>query len=125
MSKRSPKIYLEDIVISITKIEEYVQGLDLESFIDDQKTIDAVVRNLEIIGEAAKYIPEEYAEEHNNLPWSEMISMRNKVIHEYFGVDVDILWQTIQEDLPNLNHVLFWSSSPESFLNCCNKYPGV
>lgn len=106
MSKRSPKLYLEDIVNSIDKIEEYVLNLNFEVFSNDQKTIDAVVRNMEIIGEAAKNIPEEYTEEHSDLPWSEMISMRNKVIHEYFGVDVDILWMTIKEDLHQLKEQL-------------------
>lgn len=64
--------------------------------------IDVVVRNLEIIGEAARNIPEEYKEKHSNLPWLDMIGMRNKVIHEYFGVDMDTLWKTIHEDLPKL-----------------------
>ena len=102
MSKRLSRLYLEDILTSITRIEDYTEDLSFKSFDNDQKTIDAVVRNLEIIGEAAKNIPEDFIEEHNNLPWQEMVSMRNKVIHEYFGVDVEILWQTIHEDLPKL-----------------------
>lgn len=91
MSEKSPKIYLEDILTSISRIEEYTQKLSFENFRNDQKTIDAVVRNLEIIGEAAKNIPEDFSEKHSELPWREMISMRNKVIHEYFGIDINIL----------------------------------
>lgn len=102
MSKNLPKLYLDDILTSIERIEEYTKNLSHKDFEDDQKTVDAVVRNLEIIGEAARNIPENFAEKHNSLPWSEMVSMRNKVIHEYSGVDVDILWKTIQEDLPKL-----------------------
>lgn len=103
MSKRLPKLYLEDILNSISNIEEYTQGLSFEDFSNDNKTIDAVVRNLEIIGEAARNIGHSFAEEHSELPWSEMISMRNKVIHEYIAVDLEILWKTINDDLPKLN----------------------
>ncbi len=102
MSEKSPKIYLEDILTSISRIEEYVEDLSFEKFSKDQKTIDAVIRNLEIIGEAAKNMPENFTENHGELPWREMISMRNKVIHEYFGIDINILWQTVKEDLPGL-----------------------
>ena len=102
MSKRLPKLYLEDILDSIANIEDYTEGLSFESFSGDKKTIDAVVRNLEIIGEAARNIGENFAESHSGLPWSEMISMRNKVIHKYIAVDVEILWKTIKEDLPKL-----------------------
>lgn len=87
---------------SVSRIEEYVGSVTFENFNKDQKTIDAVVRNLEIIGEAAKNISEEFIEKYSDLPWREMVSMRNKVIHEYFGVDISILWQTIKEDLPGL-----------------------
>lgn len=102
MSKRLPKLYLEDILTSISNIDEYTKGLSFKDFKSDKKTIDAVVRNLEIIGEAARNIGQSFTEEHSQLPWSEMISMRNKVIHEYIAVDVEILWKTIQEDLPML-----------------------
>lgn len=86
MSKRLPKLYLEDILNSIIKVEEYAKDLSFGDFSNDQKTIDAVVRNLEIIGEAAKNIPEEYAEKHSNLPWQEMVSMRNKVSMNILGL---------------------------------------
>src|SRR3989344_4974285 len=106
MSKRFPRLYLEDILNSIANIEEYTNDISFEDFSGDRKTIDAVVRNLEIIGEAAKNIPEDFRENHSELPWSEMISMRNKVIHEYISVDVEILWKTIKEDLPKLKELV-------------------
>lgn len=102
MSKREPILYLQDILTSISRIEDYTKSLSLKDLEDDWKTIDAVVRNLEILGEAAKNMPEEVVEKYPDIPWSNMVSMRNKVIHEYFGVDLDILWKTIKEDLPLL-----------------------
>lgn len=102
MSKRTPKLYLEDILMSIKNIEEYTQGMTFELFAKDKKTIDAVVRNLEIIGEAARNIPKQSQEQYPHMPWEKMVSMRNKVLHEYFGVDIEILWRTIQENIPEL-----------------------
>jgi uncharacterized protein with HEPN domain len=102
MSEKSPRVYLEDILTSISRVEEYTKNLSFENFNKDQKTIDAVIRNLEVIGEAARNIPEEFSEKYSDLPWREMVVMRNKVIHEYFGIDINILWQTIKEDLPSL-----------------------
>lgn len=104
MSEKSPKVYLEDILTSISRIEEFIEGLSFENFSKDQKTIDAVIRNLEIIGEAARNVPEGFAGQHSNLPWREMVSVRNKIIHQYFGVDINILWQTIKEDLRGLKN---------------------
>lgn len=99
MSKREPKLYLQDIITSITSIEDYVKGLSFEEFSHDKKTVDAVVRNLEIIGEAARNVPKDVRDKYPDIPWERMVSMRNKVLHEYFGVDIEILWQTINEDL--------------------------
>lgn len=81
------------------KIEEYTRGFDLEKFAADTKTIDAVVRNLTIIGEAVNYLPEEIKIQYPNIPWQEIAGMRNKIVHEYFGVDENILWKTITEDI--------------------------
>lgn len=102
MSKRTPKLYLQDILTSVNNIEEYVQEMTQEVFVNDKKTIDAVVRNLEIIGQAARNIPSEITAKYPEIPWKEMVSMRNKVLHEYFGIDLDILWKTIKEDIPRL-----------------------
>ena len=106
MPKRDTALYLSDILSSIKKIEEYTKGISWPKFSKDDKTIDAVVRNLEIIGEATKQMPDNFREKHTGVPWGKIISMRNKVIHEYSGVDVEILWQTIQEDLPELKKLV-------------------
>ena len=102
MSKRGVNLYLEDIKDSIRWIEKYVTGLSFDDFKKDRRTVDAVVRNLEIIGEAVSNIPEEIKRENPHVPWGEIIGMRNKIIHEYFGVDVEILWKTAKEDIPEL-----------------------
>ena len=100
--KRSAQLYIDDMIKSLEKIERYIKGLSFDKARQDTKTIDAVVRNLEIIGEAASRIPKEIKDKYPELPWKEMVGMRNKVIHEYFGVDVTILWKTVKEDLPPL-----------------------
>jgi len=102
MSKRNINLYLLDINSAINNIIKYTKNLSLAKFRKDGKTIDAVIRNLEIIGEAANNLPREITIVNSDIPWDKIIAMRNKVIHEYFGVDVDILWQTIKEDLPEL-----------------------
>lgn len=100
--KRSLNLYLEDIRTAINKIERYTKTKSFAGFRKDEKTIDAVIRNLEIIGEAAKSIPQETKDMHRCIPWKGIIGMRNKVIHEYFGVDVEILWKTVKEDISGL-----------------------
>lgn len=102
MSNRSLTLYLADITSAIEKILSYTEKLSYEEFENDPKTIDAVVRNIEIIGEAAKNIPQEIRLKHVEIPWKEIIGTRSKVIHEYFGVDVEILWKTVTEDIPKL-----------------------
>ncbi|MFH0791884.1 MAG: DUF86 domain-containing protein [bacterium] len=100
MSKRNPKLYLEDIKEAIDKIEKYTSDLSFEEFVQNIMAIDAVIRNLTVIGEAAKNIPEKVKMENPDVLWNEAIGMRNKAIHEYFGIDEEILWKTIEEDLP-------------------------
>lgn len=100
MPERGAKLYLADIENALAKIEQYVHGLSFDQFAANQLVIDAVVRNFEIVGEAVRNIPAEVTAAHADIPWEKMISMRNKVIHEYFGVDEEILWKTVQEDLP-------------------------
>lgn len=100
MSKRGIRLYIEDVKDAIKKIEEYTKGLDFDTFAKDAKTIDAVVRNVSIIGEAIKRFPSEIKSEYPQVPWKEITGTRNKAIHEYFGIDEDILWKTIKEDLP-------------------------
>lgn len=102
MSKRDLGLYLEDINTAINRIRKYVRGMDLAEFKKDHKTVDAVIRNLEIVGEAAGKLPNDFRKKHDHIPWRKMVGLRNRVAHEYFGVDVEILWQTILEDLPPL-----------------------
>lgn len=92
------------MIQSIDRIFEYVEVMDYDSFKKDQKTIDAVIRNFEIIGEASKNIPLYVREANPEIPWQEMYLMRNLVSHEYFGVDTMILWEVIKNHLP-LNRV--------------------
>ena len=102
MPKRDFTLYLHDILESIEKIMEYTKGMTFEEFCDSSLVTDAVVRNFEIIGEAAARVPKEIREAHSSIPWEKMKSMRNIVIHEYFGVEHDILWTTIKKSLPVL-----------------------
>lgn len=102
MSKREPDLYLKDISTCINKIQEFTKDLSYEDFLDDERVIDAVIRNLEIIGEAARNLPTNIKDKYPEIPWKKMISMRNKVMHEYFGVDEEILWKTVTGDLPIL-----------------------
>jgi len=76
--------------------------MDYEAFVEDPKTVDAVLRNFEVIGEAAKNVPEEIRQEYSDVPWSEMTGMRDKLIHGYATVELRIVWTTIQEELPTL-----------------------
>ncbi len=100
--KRGPRLYLQDILDSIGRIESYTNGLTFDQFAGEQMRVDAVIRNFEIIGEASSHIPAEFKELADSVPWDKVRSMRNIMIHEYFGVDSQILWQTIRDSLPEL-----------------------
>jgi len=102
MSEREPAVYVDDILSSIRKIKRYTKGMSEAEFFRSSITVDAVVRNLGIIGEAASAIPDEYKKKFSNVPWRKIIGMRNKVVHEYFGLIEDILWSTINKDIPLL-----------------------
>ena len=95
--------YLNDIIESISDIRVFITGMTRESFAGDKKTINAVVRSLEVIGEAAGKLPKYIRDTHPEISWEEIVGMRNRLIHEYFGVDLDIVWQTIEEDLEPLD----------------------
>lgn len=99
--KRTAKLYIKDILDSIKSIGEYTSGLSFEAFRSRKIVIDAVVRNFEVIGEAAKNVPENLKDMQPEIPWKEMSGMRNKITHEYFGIDLDIVWKTIQ-NLPDI-----------------------
>lgn len=93
---------IADIHQCILKIRRFTKGYSFDDFQGDEKTIDSVLRNLEIIGEAARQVPADIRERYPELPWSEMTTMRNIVIHQYHGVNLNIIWQTVKEDLPPL-----------------------
>ncbi len=99
---RSALDYLDDILDAVSKAEEFVLGMDYDAFAGDAKTHFAVVRCLEIIGEAAKNIPSVVRSRYPNIPWREMAGIRDKLSHAYFGVDLRTVWKTIQQDLPEL-----------------------
>jgi len=94
--------YLEDISTAILDIRSFVHGMSASAFVSDKKTVNAVVRSLEVIGEAAGKIPVDIRRRYSDVPWDEIIRMRNRLIHEYFGVDLDMVWQTILDDLAPL-----------------------
>jgi len=92
--------FLEDILLSMQRIEEYIAGLGLQQFKQDYKTVDAVIRNFEIIGEASKNISTEIKLKYSTIPWEEMYRLRNRVSHEYFGIDYEIIWDIATNYLP-------------------------
>jgi uncharacterized protein with HEPN domain len=98
---RNYQFYIDDIITSIERIFEYVEDYDFRKFKQDYKTVDAVIRNFEIIGEAVKNISTELKELYSEVPWAEMYSLRNRISHEYFGIDYEIIWDIIENYLPN------------------------
>ena len=102
MPRRDWLFRITDILEALSAVAQYVKGMSYEDFIADRKTVDAVIRNLIIIGEAAAHIPEEICQSNKEIPWPDMKALRNFVVHEYFGVSDKILWDTVQTDLPPL-----------------------
>lgn len=100
--KRNYAFFIKDMLDAIEKIEEFVRDMGFEEFVRDDKTASAVVRKLEIIGEASKNIPKSIRDRHEALPWKDMARMRDKVSHEYFGVDYEIVWKVVREKLPEI-----------------------
>lgn len=114
MSPRDWQIRIHDILSSIKAIQNYISGMTYEEFCSDSKTMDAVLHNLAIIGEAANHIPEESTIEHDVIPWREMRGIRNVVAHEYFGISSRIVWDTAFVDLPRILPLLENILKPEN-----------
>ena len=106
MSKRDASLLLQDMRESMQKIARYIAGMDLAGFLADEKTVDAVVRNVEIIGEASKQVPESFKSAHPEVPWAQMAGMRNRIVHDYAGVDLELVWNVAMHSLPALERDL-------------------
>lgn len=106
MSKRDWGLLVDDMLQSIERIEDYVRDMAWEDFLDDRKTQDAVVRNLEILGEAANALPGEICQKCPDVDWRGVIGMRNRLVHEYFDTSPSILWQVITVELSALRQQL-------------------
>ncbi len=102
MPKRDWRLLLEDIIGCTQSIEKYIKGVEFDDFAQNQMLIDAVVRNLEIIGESAKWIPDEVKAKHSDVEWHKIVGLRNRVVHDYFDVDLGIIWFVIKNELAAL-----------------------
>jgi uncharacterized protein with HEPN domain len=102
MSKRDPKLLLLDILGSIEKIKSYTESHTFDTFIEYSKTLDAVIRNFEIIGEAANRLPEDFKDSYEGINWFRIRGFRNRIVHDYMGIDFQIVWTIIDKDLDKL-----------------------
>jgi len=103
---RDPQLLLEDIEESCCRIRDYTKGMNRDSFGQDQKTIDAVLRNLGIIGEATKRLPSDLCMKAPEINWRRIAGMRDILVHDYFGIDIDIVWDVVNEKLPALHQAV-------------------
>ena len=100
--QRQWRLYVNDMIEFSQKVQAYTEGMNQSDFLADSRTYDAVLRNLELIGEAATHIPDAIREAHPQIPWRTIIGARNRIIHGYLGIDSDLIWNIVQEDIPAL-----------------------
>ncbi|MBD3155697.1 MAG: DUF86 domain-containing protein [Candidatus Aenigmarchaeota archaeon] len=100
--KKDPKIFIKHILENIEKIEKYTKGIDKEKFLKEEQIQDLVIRKLEIIGEASKNIPKKFREEHEGIEWVKIAGLRDKLIHHYFGVDLELVFDLVRKNIPEL-----------------------
>jgi uncharacterized protein with HEPN domain len=100
--KRDYSDYINDVLTEVSNIEVFTEGMSYPDFVRDKKTTYAVIRGIEVIGEAVKKLPKDLKDIHPDVPWKRIAGMRDKLIHEYFGVDTEIVWKTVKEDIPYL-----------------------
>jgi uncharacterized protein with HEPN domain len=104
--KKDDTVYMKHILDAIHRVEEYTQNIEYKDFIENHLIQDGVIRQIEIIGEAVKRLSNEIKEKYTDVPWKDIVGMRNKLIHNYFGVDVDAVWETVKKDIPVLKKKL-------------------
>jgi len=104
--KRDISIYIKDLLENMERAERFVEGMRYEDFVRDEKTSFAVIRCIEIMGEAAKHIPKIFRQKYPGIPWKEIAGLRNKVIHFYFGVNLERVWLVIKEEVPKIKPLI-------------------
>lgn len=100
--KKDDSVYLRHIIDAINRIEEYTEGVNQRDFISSNLIQDGVIRQIQIIGEATKRLSEKIIDKYRDIPWKDMAGMRDKLIHDYFGIDVEAVWKTVENDIPFL-----------------------
>jgi uncharacterized protein with HEPN domain len=100
--QRDPLILLDDMLLAIRKVRSYTKGMTKNELLEDERTLDAVIRNLEVLGEAAKYLPGDFRDQYRDIEWRKIAGLRDILIHQYFGIDIHIIWDILETKLPSL-----------------------
>lgn len=106
MSDRAVDLLLEDILNALGRIDKYLENQNKQSFLDNPLIQDAVIRNIGVVGEIVRRFPEDFIEQHPELPWFQIRGMRNRLVHDYLGIDLELVWVVTQQDLPKLRKQL-------------------